>query len=77
VRSQRLERLQFPALGAPLISELEVMIRSHQTYMSLTNVFFKQALLSIFKQSVVKRAHARGNLGCRILVDRRSGEKHN
>jgi hypothetical protein len=35
------------------------MIRSHQTYMSLTNVFFKQALLSIFKRCCEKGTRER------------------
>src|SRR5262249_9811776 len=35
------------------------MIRSHQTYMSLTDVFFKQALLSIFKQCCEKGTRER------------------
>jgi hypothetical protein len=39
VRSQRSERLQFPALRASQIRELEVTIESHQTYMNLTDVF--------------------------------------
>jgi len=35
------------------------MTRSHQTYMSLTDVFFKQALLSIFKQCCEKGTRER------------------
>jgi hypothetical protein len=44
VRSRRSERLQFPALSPP-IRELEVTIESHQTYMNLTDAFFKQTFV--------------------------------
>src|SRR5262249_29625938 len=56
-RSQRSERLCFPALRAPPIRE--VTIRSQQTYTSLTDAFSNKRLLSIFKQCCEKSTRER------------------
>ena len=42
-----------------LLCSLEVTIKSHQTYMNLTDAFFKQTVCSIFKQCCEKGTRER------------------